>query len=360
MQRTIYNESWFARRIAAILRTNKVSTAASVPAANSSLERAQFLHPVDDYLKILPLTEILTLVRRCRTGAASLPPLNMYSASQHSMPDPRSLQSTGSSGSLDEIHEEKRALKKALRQWELDFEEAHGGLVPTHEDKKHDPTYLQIKAKAKTVEKNLDVTRRATRKSEATGSTVPPRLSTAGSSAKGLGVRLGSSTSSTQHYPKRFSTTNSASFDGDEGQFSFEAGRISLSPFHVLVLSIACAIPYLLFCGLFSLMGMGALVYDYLVSSSSLFYPLTLSAVGLLVILYLFDVSYWEHPVAVWAVMQRLCRPRHCPRAPMTHAPALPKAGSLLSCLRCLPCAVPEALPHRCGWRHLHCGCHPR
>ena len=64
-------------RVAAILRTNKVSTAASVPAANSSLERAQFLHPVDDYLKILPLTDLNLRAQvqdrsgyRCRIASA--------------------------------------------------------------------------------------------------------------------------------------------------------------------------------------------------------------------------------------------------------------------------------------------------
>jgi len=35
-----------------------------------------------------------------------------------------------------------------------------------------------------------------------------------------------------------------------------------------------------------------------------MFYPLSLSALGLLVVLYVIDVSYWEHPAAVWARRQ--------------------------------------------------------
>ena len=38
--------------------------------------------------------------------------------------------------SEEELHEQKRRLKHAMRQWELQFEATHGGLVPTHEDKK--------------------------------------------------------------------------------------------------------------------------------------------------------------------------------------------------------------------------------
>ena len=45
----------------------------------------------------------------------------------------------------------------------------------------------------------------------------------------------------------------------------------------------ACAVPYAAFNLGFALMGFGAMVYDTLVSNGRLFYPLSLSAFGLLV-----------------------------------------------------------------------------
>lgn len=221
------------------------------------------------------------------------------------------------SGVSDEDgHEQKRALKKALKQWELEFEEAHGGLVPTHEDKKHDAAYLQIKTRAKQVERKLDHTRKSTRKMLiAANGGAPPinsghspsRLSTASRRQLGSqGRACGSSSQGsfmTKPLPVQRVTASDVDADGATArqQFKFEAGRISLSPFHVAAVLLSCALPYALFCGCFSLMGMGALVYDYLVSSSGYFYPVMLTAAALLILLFLFDVSYWEHPLAVLA-----------------------------------------------------------
>ena len=64
--------------------------------------------------------------------------------------------------------------------------------------------------------------------------------------------------------------------------FAFEGGHMSLSVFHVLSLLVAFALPYAGFVVAFSLMGFGAIVFDYLVSSGTLFYPLSLSALALL------------------------------------------------------------------------------
>jgi hypothetical protein len=247
-------------------------------------------------------------------------------------------------GSVDDLAMQKRALKLAMRRWESDFEEANGGLVPTHEDKKHDQRYGQLKAQAKRVEHALDLGRRNLRKSVAAGG-VPPRLSRmssaataaaltaeqlrhssgpcGGGSSSGIGGGMGGGTGSSSllHAPQRTRTCaaggvrsrslRGAGFvfdapaggvdDAVAGSFSFESGRISLSPFHVLSLVAACVMPHAMFILSFSLMGFGARVFYNLVTNGWLFYPLTLSAVGILVVLYLLDVSYWEAPPAVWA-----------------------------------------------------------
>ena len=53
--------------------------------------------------------------------------------------------------SADALLVQKHALKHAMREWEHAFEEANGGLVPTHEDKKHDARYTELKTQAKHV-----------------------------------------------------------------------------------------------------------------------------------------------------------------------------------------------------------------
>ena len=195
------------------------------------------------------------------------------------------------------LHDNKRALKHQLRAWELAFEEQNGGLVATHADKKRDLSYSQIKAEAKHVERALEACRRVSCKSIA-GS----HASTAG--VAGTLHRLhpaGDSAVALMRLPCHNLSGDMEQPLGARRDFAFDGGYISLSPFHVLLLLLACFIPYAAFISAFSLMGFGAMVYDYLVSNGKFFYPLTLSATGLLVTLYLFDVSYWEHPLAVVA-----------------------------------------------------------
>lgn len=203
-------------------------------------------------------------------------------------------------------HEQKRQLKKQIRQWEIEFEESHGGLIPTHEDKKHDAKYLQIKAQAKTAEKVLEHARAKTRQVTRAAKAERSRLSSSKQSEASHGYDAGGGARRSSGGLDRLGVTSSslasssADDDGTRNAFTFEGGRISLSPFHVIAMLFACAVPYALFMMGFALMGFGAMVFDYLVSSGSLFYPLSLSAVALLVVLYLFDVSYWVHPLAVW------------------------------------------------------------
>ena len=211
---------------------------------------------------------------------------------------------------LDAIHQQKIMLKKAIREWEIEFEETHYGLVPTHEDKKMDVKYQQIKAKAKSVDKLLEQTRTKTRDvRQATRAsrqdTAPAANLSAMSKAGSRKAFDGSSSSFASMWSSSSSMVqgraSSPSFkeEAQRNEFRFESGHISLSPFHVLQLTFACVIPYAIFIAGFALFGMGALVFDYLVSSGRFFYPLSLSAVGLLFALYIFDVSYWEHPLSV-------------------------------------------------------------
>jgi hypothetical protein len=260
----------------------------------------------------------------------------------------------GASLSLEELRDQKHLCKKAMRDWEHAFEESHSGLVPTHVDKKHDMAYCELKAKAKQVEHALEVGRKATdRKSEGeptkgrrrSSGELLPRIADVVATVGVAQFPVGASEAAR---PVRART-------GSDSAFAFESGRISLSPFHIFQLLLACALPCALFVMAFSLMGFGAMVFDYLVSNSGFFYPLTLSAAFLLIVLYLFDVSYWVHPVAVvarrfflgfclaflllgaclasreypYAALLLLfflapCAPKHTPTRPHAHTPARP------------------------------------
>ena len=50
---------------------------------------------------------------------------------------------------------EKREIKHQMHKWEREYEEKNDGLVPTHHDKKEDPTYNELKARARKVEAAL-------------------------------------------------------------------------------------------------------------------------------------------------------------------------------------------------------------
>ena len=210
------------------------------------------------------------------------------------------------------LQAEKRKLKQAMRRWEQEFEEANGGLVPTHEDKKRDERYGQLKGQAKKLEHSLEASRKDLRKS--VGDATPAGGTHAGGSGGGSGgggggSSGGSSGSGLSRRVHREAVPGADQSSGASGEkasqpavgFAFEGGHISLSPFHVVSMLLACALPYAAFILGFSLMGIGAMVFHYLVWYEYLFYPLSLSALGLLVVLYVIDVSYWEHPAAVWA-----------------------------------------------------------
>ena len=225
--------------------------------------------------------------------------------------------------SADALLVQKHALKHAMREWEHAFEEANGGLVPTHEDKKHDARYTELKTQAKHVEQALARLPKEARKASALRERESRAATRASHRACSTAASLQRSSSSI--VGKQASGLSSAAggsgvgggaggiggggfvsgeaVDGDEAAdgFAFESGTISLSPFHVLLLVLAGGVPYALFIMGFALMGFGAMVYDYLIAYNHLFYPLSLSAVALLAALYIFDVSYWEFPPAVVA-----------------------------------------------------------
>ena len=50
--------------------------------------------------------------------------------------------------SIAELHKQKQALKQAMRNWEVEFEEKNGGLVPTHHDKRENEQYRDMKVLA--------------------------------------------------------------------------------------------------------------------------------------------------------------------------------------------------------------------
>ena len=194
-----------------------------------------------------------------------------------------------------------------MRQWELDFEEAHGGLVPTHEDKKNDSHYTQLKQSAKSLEGSRKTLKRLhhTTPSGLVAAASPAPLVSAATSPAPL-VRT-NTTRGLRAFPssvldrKGSFTRHSKPAFAEEAAYEFESGHIMLSPFHIALLLIACAVPYSAFIMGFSLMGFGAMVFDYLVSNGRYFYPVSFAASGLLVAMYLFDISYWEHPLAVVA-----------------------------------------------------------
>ena len=208
---------------------------------------------------------------------------------------------------------QKRALKLAMRQWEREFEEANGGLVATHDDKKHDTRYSQLKQQGKQLEhqsrKSLGHSRKDVTVQPSQKQLVPsaadhhhhahaPHAHEHPLRPPVGGGRLALAPGTLYAPDAGGGTLDGA---GGAGDFDFVDAHLSISLFHVVALLLCCAVPYALFIASFSLFGFGALIFDYLVSAGEYFYPLIYSAMALLVLLYVFDVSYWESPHGVLA-----------------------------------------------------------
>ena len=92
---------------------------------NGQLKRAPLLH--------LPWAEVPCCCGPCVTVEGS-----RVEASKAALPK------DAVASTVSGLQQEKAALKRAMRQWERDYEERNGGLVPTHYDKKDDPAYRAI------------------------------------------------------------------------------------------------------------------------------------------------------------------------------------------------------------------------
>ena len=152
-----------------------------------------------------------------------------------------------SSDLFDPSVAEKSRLKRLIRQWEQDWEESHGGLVATHEDKKDDPRYKQLKMEAKRVEMSRKATKKAAKS--------PPQIAGSHTAQQSQQqqqngwLRMPNATLGLSKFP-----SSSAIMAGGttrphpetDARYAFEGGRISLSPFHVILLMVACAVPYAL------------------------------------------------------------------------------------------------------------------
>ena len=222
------------------------------------------------------------------------------------------------SSSDSDLHQQKRSLKMLMRAWEREFEEANGGLVATHEDKKHDPRYAELKQRAKKMELNRKATNGGAAKLGEPASSSSP-LKGRGWAAARKHVVLASSPlkdmvrqsvagyqSTTISGPSTLYAPDygaSASHDPLSGgsSYTFEEGHMALSPFHVVLLVVACGLPYAIFISAFSLFGFGALIYDYLVSNGWLVNPILMTAGLLVVLLFVCDVSYWSSRLGVLA-----------------------------------------------------------
>ena len=210
--------------------------------------------------------------------------------------------------SLEELFEQKAALKRRMRQWETDYENANGGLVPTHSDKKEDESYRDLKAHGKQVEAALAAKRNAAALAGETlrrpVSSLPPRSGmeflTDFTSESGLG----SEQQSDLHGAAR--SRGPASVEADPlslvqvPHVFFEEVSVEVTPALVALLTLLTALPYAAFVTAFSIMGAGEAFYESLATRGSLWRPLTLTAALLLLLLYLLDVSYWERPLLVW------------------------------------------------------------
>ena len=114
----------------------------------------------------------------------------------------------GSSDALPDpevLHDRKHELKLKMKQWELDYEEAHGGLVPTHDDKKEDAAYRALKQQAKQLEAAMELSKATVKAAKSKSPARQPGLLGA------LNLAMGKS-------PSRLNLA-----EGDEGMLGLEA-----------------------------------------------------------------------------------------------------------------------------------------
>ena len=114
-------------------------------------------------------------------------------ASSDALPDP------------EVLHDRKHELKLKMKQWELDYEEAHGGLVPTHDDKKEDAAYRALKQQAKQLEAAMELSKATVKAAKSKSLARQPGLLGA------LNLAMGKS-------PSRLNLA-----EGDEGMLGLEA-----------------------------------------------------------------------------------------------------------------------------------------
>ena len=114
-------------------------------------------------------------------------------ASSDALPDP------------EVLHDRKHELKLKMKQWELDYEEAHGGLVPTHDDKKEDAAYRALKQQAKQLEAAMELSKATVKAAKSKSPARQPGLLGA------LNLAMGKS-------PSRLNLA-----EGDEGMLGLEA-----------------------------------------------------------------------------------------------------------------------------------------
>ena len=114
-------------------------------------------------------------------------------ASSDALPDP------------EVLHDRKHKLKLKMKQWELDYEEAHGGLVPTHDDKKEDAAYRALKQQAKQLEAAMELSKATVKAAKSKSPARQPGLLGA------LNLAMGKS-------PSRLNLA-----EGDEGMLGLEA-----------------------------------------------------------------------------------------------------------------------------------------
>lgn len=189
------------------------------------------------------------------------------------------------------LHSMKQQLKASMKQWEREWEKLHGGLVPTHHDKKEDLRYRGLKEKALRCEAELDQARtelKAVQRSQL----AELERSEAVSKLRGDEASRPMPTSEATFVP------NAPVDDGHTAFYDEQGSRVSAC--YVLLLFILNAVPYAGFVGCFSLLGYGAKIYrDIFTSHAENYAAYAGSAVMILPTLYIIDAFAWKAPAAV-------------------------------------------------------------
>ena len=212
------------------------------------------------------------------------------------------------------LHEQKRAVKREMQEWEIDYEGKNTGLVPTHYDKKESPRYNELKARARKIESALILSKAGTRaqrvKDEAEEAKAARALRFAGQfklDNKELGHReddwrddmnmggVGSMQNlfeeTVQPGPKRPLPISARTLSRLHRYL-----QGSVSTYQVVTIAVLSVIPTCIFCTFFSFMGFGSLNFAFLRCFIS-FYRISAGiAVLIVLILYLFDASRWASP----------------------------------------------------------------